>query len=167
MKRAAGLGSTLLMVFALAGCGGNPREEAINEALGYFKDAADNTRAVKTAVANAVNTAEKANKTLNEKDFKAAEDAAKKLREHGQALVKVKGEIDILKENTTPAEKERLDEEFQPRLQELFKRFQDEQNALDKELARAEKHSTKEAMKHLREAITSSREEFVILTKPR
>jgi Zn-dependent oligopeptidase len=156
-----------MLMFALVGCGDNPRQVAINEALGFFKDAADNTRAVKTAVAEAVAKAEKNNTSLTEKDFKAAEDAAKKLHEYGKKLVDVKHEIDILKENTSTAEKERLDEQFQPRLQELFKRFQDEQAALDKELARAEKHSNQAAMKHLRDAITSSREEFVILTKPR
>jgi hypothetical protein len=167
MTRVAGLGIALLTVFVLAGCGGNPREEKINEALGFFANAADNARQLRNDVAKAVGEAKKTNKKLAVKDFKPAEDTAKKLREYGKKLVEVKGEIDILKENTSDAEKRRLDARFQGELTDLFKRLETEQRALDKELVEAQKLAEPAAMDHLRKTIADSREEFLILTKPR
>ena len=167
MKRLAVLGSTFLVVFALAGCGSDPREEAVKETLGYFRDAAANTKSVRTKVEAAVADAEKTNRTLTEKDFKDAEDLAKKLRDVGKKLLDVKGEIDILQEKTSPAQKERLDEEYGGELRGLFAQFQSEQKKLNEALAKAEPHATPAAMEQLRKAIHDSREEFRILTKAR
>jgi hypothetical protein len=167
MKRLAVLGGTFVMLFALAGCGSDPRDEAVTAALNLFKDAAGNTRSVKAEIAKAVDAAQKANRKLTAKDFKAAEETAKRLREVGKKLLTVKGDIEILQENTTPAQKERLDERYGDELQGLVNRFQAEQKDLDAVLARAEAAPHEPGvMTQLRKAIDESREEFRILTKP-
>jgi hypothetical protein len=167
MKRLTVLGGTFLMVFSLAGCGGDPREEDITSALNLFDQAAANLRVVKTDIANAVTEAVKNNKTLTEKDFKKAEDNAKKLRGIGKQLLEVKGDIEILKEGTSGQAKERYSEEHREQLARLFAQFQKEEKELNAELARAALHATPAAMEELRRVIRDSREEFLILTKPR
>jgi len=157
-----------LLLFTIVGCGGDPRRTAINEALERFGQAADNLESVRKAVAEAVDKSLKKGNKLTEKDFKKAEDIAKNLREAGKKLAdEIKPEIERLKENMTPQEQQRLDDEYKEQLTRLFNRFQKEEKELNAELSRAEPHATKAALDQLRQTIRDSREEFFTIARPR
>jgi hypothetical protein len=174
MKRLAVLTGTFLMLCTLAGCGSNPREAAINEALGFFETAASNTDNVAKAIDEAVAAAQKRGDKLTEKDLKPAIDAAKKLRDVGEQLAGsaskklpgLKSQIDILQENTTPQQKERLASEYQDRLSSLVKRLVTAHKKLDESLDRAERQAPPAVMAKLRDELRASREDMYILSRP-
>jgi hypothetical protein len=166
MKRLAVLGSTLLVLFALAGCGGNPREEEITKALRFFQDVADNRSSVTRAIKEASKKFTPEHK-LTKEDLKPALDTAKKLRDIGKQLVETRAQIDLLQGKTDDREKERLREERKDELNRLVQNLENEEKNLDKALAEVQPKAEAEAWRELRDAINSSREEMFILTKPR
>jgi hypothetical protein len=175
MKRLLGLAGMVLAVFLLPGCSSDPRESEIKNALTLFDNAAANLRTVKKEINDAVEVAKKKGNKLTEKDFKAAEDAAKLLRTYGRQLAEgdkstnspsVRGLIELYAEGSSDEQKKRLAEKFQGQLSDLIGSIQKAQKDLDEAMVRAEPYAEPAAMKHLRKAITDSREEFRVLSRP-
>jgi hypothetical protein len=177
MKRLGVLGSLFVALFSLAGCGADPRDGEIKNAITLFNNAAANMRAVKQELDKAIETAKKDNKKLTEKDLKAAEDSTKNLRTFGKQLavgenvpggnLSVRGLIELYAEGATDAQKKRLAEKYQSQLIDLITNIQKAQQELDAALVSVEPLAEPAAMKHLRKAINDSREEFRVLARPR
>lgn len=155
-----------VLTLFLVGCSADPRDEKLTEALNQFNLAADQVAIVRKTLATAVDKAREKNSRLLENDLKEVEEQAKKLRDIGKELLKLKGRIELDQERTSPADQERFRQEFGPQTQQLFQRLDKEQQELDRTVAQAKDWTTPGAYEKLTRTLHDAYEEFRILTKP-
>ncbi|HEV2948547.1 MAG TPA: hypothetical protein VGX70_14320 [Gemmataceae bacterium] len=166
MKRIVVLAGMFCLLAGLIGCSSNLGEALLNADIDVMNKAAAQLRSVKDRVNEAVQKAAKDNKSLTDTDLKPAVEAAKALKEIGNALQKLKEKTDTLKDSTTPEEREELAKRFSGRMQTATVDLIKAQQELDQAIRKAEgARSERDAVVTLKNTLREAEGEFEVLAK--
>jgi hypothetical protein len=165
MKRHVVLVSAFLVLGGMVGCSSNSGDAQMGQAIAVMDSARGRLDAVKNEVNKAVDKAAKDNKQLTDNDLKPAVEEARKLKDVGSELQRVKERTDALKGTITPEQREDLLKRFKGRWEESSIALQKTQDDLDQAIKRAEDRGPKTSVDELRKTLRLSEADFEVIAR--
>jgi len=160
MKRTIVLAGTVCLVAGLAGCSSNPGEAQLNADIGAMRKAAAQCRVIKDKVNEAL-----AKSKDNKLDLKAAVNAVIQLKEDGKEMQLIREHTDLVKDNTTPEQRQDLVKRFKEKFEEAGVELQKAEEEMDAAIRKADEHGPKEAVEELKKTLVLAMHEFEMLAK--
>lgn len=166
MNRFALILCLLVGICLVPGCGGNPREEAMNKMMTILSETSTNLNYVKRDIETAIQEAKKKDTKVTEQSLEKAIKEAKKLHDQGKNLLSLKVKIDELNKNLTEAQEKELNSTYRPQLESRLQDIVKAQRELDSAVAEVAKYADDpKTVETLENAIREAREEFVVATR--